>query len=411
MKRREFITLLGGAAAAWPLAARAQQPAMPVIGFLNSQSPDALTERLRGFRQGLKEAGFVEGENVTIEYRWAENQTDRLPALAADLVRRRVAVIAAMDTPSALAAKAATTTIAIVFGTGSDPVRDGLVSSFTRPGGNLTGVNFFAADLAAKRLGLLRELVPGVARIAVLVNPAHASITEATLRDVEAAARAMGLQVQVLNTSTGREIAGAFATLARDRPDALLVGSGPFFNARRVQLALLAGRHGIPAMFSGRQYVEAGGLISYGASLPDAWRQVGVYAGRMLKGAKPVDLPVLQASKFEMVINAETARMLGLDMPALAARHRRRGDRMRRRESMARVPAECGEAERDTDLGYTRDRHSRMRKSGIPDLRRPSARVAKRNIAPADGPHRVALGPGSSLALHARSAGTRAIAR
>jgi putative ABC transport system substrate-binding protein len=313
--RRAFITLLGGAAAAWPLAARAQQPAMPVIGFLNSQSPDAFTEVSRGFRLGLKEAGFAEGDNMAIEYRWAENQTERLPALAADLVRRRVAVIAAMDTPSALAAKAATTTIAIVFATGSDPVRDGLVSSFARPGGNLTGVNFFAADLAAKRLGLLRELVPGAARIAVLVNPAHASITEATLRDVEAAAGAMGLQVQVLNASTGREIAAAFATLARDRPDALLVGSGPFINARRVQLALLAGRHGIPAIYTGRQYVEAGGLISYGASLPDAWRQVGVYAGRMLKGAKPVDLPVLQASKFEMVINAETARMLGLDIP------------------------------------------------------------------------------------------------
>jgi putative tryptophan/tyrosine transport system substrate-binding protein len=316
MKRRELMSLLGGAAAAWPLAAHAQQPAMPVIGFLNSQSPDVFSEVSRGFRQGLKEPGFAEGDNVAIEYRWAENQTERLPTLAADLVRRRVALIAAMDTPSALAAKAATTTITIVFATGSDPVRDGLVASFARPGGNLTGVNFFAADLAAKRLGLLRELVPGAARIAVLVNPAHASITEATLRDVEAAAGAMGLQVQVLNASTGREIAAAFATLARDRPDALLVGSGPFINARRVQLALLAGRHGIPAIYTGRQYVEAGGLISYGASLPDAWRQVGVYAGRILKGAKPADLPVLQASKFEMVINAETARMLGLDVPS-----------------------------------------------------------------------------------------------
>jgi ABC-type uncharacterized transport system substrate-binding protein len=313
--RREFVTLLGAAAAAWPAAAHAQQPAMPMIGFLNSQSPDVFSEVARGFRQGLKEAGFAEGDNVAIDYRWAENQTERLPGLAANLVRRGVAVIAAMDTPSALAAKAATTTIAIVFATGSDPVRDGLVTSFARPGGNLTGVNFFAADLAAKRLGLLRELVTGAARIAVLVNPAHASITEATLRDVEAAAGAMGLRVQVLNASTGREIAAAFATLARDRPDALLLGSGPFINARRVQLALLAGRHGIPAIYTGRQYVEAGGLISYGASLPDAWRQVGVYAGRILKGAKPVDLPVLQASKFELVINAETARMLGLDVP------------------------------------------------------------------------------------------------
>ena len=315
MRRREFIAALGGGAAVWPLAARAQLPAIPVIGFLYSQSPDMVSEVLRGFRQGLKETGFAEGDNVAIEYRWAENQTDRLPALAADLVRRRVAVIAAMDTPSALAAKAATTTITIVFSTGSDPVRDGLVDSFARPGGNLTGVNFFAADLAAKRLGLLRELVPRAARIAVLVNPAHASITEATLRDVEEAARAIGLQVQVVNASTGREIGEAFATLARDRPDALLVGSGPFINARRVQLALLAGRYGIPAIYTGRTYVEAGGLISYGASLPDVWRQVGVYTGRVLKGAKPLDLPVLQTSKLEMVINAETARMLGLTVP------------------------------------------------------------------------------------------------
>jgi putative tryptophan/tyrosine transport system substrate-binding protein len=296
MRRREFITLVGGAAAAWPLTARAQQT-MPVIGFLNSQSLDAFSESLRGFRQGLKDTGHVEGENVAIEYRWAENQTDRLPALADDLVRRGVAVIAAMDTPSALAAKAATTTTTIVFGTGSDPVRDGLVASFARPGGNLTGVNFFAADLAAKRLGLLRELVPGAGRIAVLV------------------ARVMGVQVQVVNTSTGREIGAAFATLVRDRPDALLVGSGPFFNARRVQLALLGARWGIPAIYTGRQYVEAGGLIGYGASLPDAWRQIGVYTGRILKGAKPLDLPVLQASKFEMVINAETARILGLTVP------------------------------------------------------------------------------------------------
>jgi ABC-type uncharacterized transport system substrate-binding protein len=307
--------MLGIAATAWPLTARAQQPAMPVIGFLNSQSPDAFTDVLRGFRQGLKETGFAEGDNVAIEYRWADNQPARLPALAADLVRRQVAVIAAMDTPSALVAKAATTTITIVFGTGADPVRDGLVASFARPDGNLTGVNFFAADLAAKRLGLLLELVPGAARIAALINPAHASIAEATLRDVEAAVRNVGLQVQVINASTVREIGAAFATLVRDRPDALLVGSGPFFNSRRVQLALLAGRHGIPAIYTGRQYVEAGGLIGYGASLSDAWRQIGIYTGRILKGAKPIDLPVLQASKFEMVINVETARMLGLTVP------------------------------------------------------------------------------------------------
>ena len=315
MRRREFITLLGGAAAAWPLAARAQQPAMPVVGFLYSQSPEVLSEMLRRFRQGLQETGFVEGDNVTIEYRWAENQTDRLPALAVDLVRRQVAVIVAMDTPSALVAKAATGTITIVFNTGSDPVRDGLVASLARPGGNLTGVNFFAADLAAKRLGLLRELVPGAVRIAVLVNPAHASIAEATLRDVEVAARDIGVKVEVLNASTAREIGEAFSALARDRPDALLVGSGPFINARRVQLALLAVRYGIPAIYTGRTYVEAGGLISYGASLPAAWHQAGVYTGRILKGAKASDLPVLQASKFEMVINTETARMLGLTVP------------------------------------------------------------------------------------------------
>jgi putative ABC transport system substrate-binding protein len=313
--RREFISLIGGAAAAWPLAARAQQPTMPVVGFLYSQSPEVLSEMLRRFRQGLQETGFVEGDNVTIEYRWAENQTDRLPALAVDLVRRQVAVIVAMDTPSALVAKAATGTITIVFNTGSDPVRDGLVASLARPGGNLTGVNFFAADLAAKRLGLLRELVPGAVRIAVLVNPAHASIAEATLRDVEVAARDIGVKVEVLNASTAREIGEAFSALARDRPDALLVGSGPFINARRVQLALLAVRYGIPAIYTGRTYVEAGGLISYGASLPAAWHQAGVYTGRILKGAKASDLPVLQASKFEMVINTETARMLGLTVP------------------------------------------------------------------------------------------------
>jgi putative tryptophan/tyrosine transport system substrate-binding protein len=231
--------------AAWPMAARAQQSGMPVVGFLHSQSPEVLSEMLRRFRPGLQETGFVEGDNVTIEYRWAENQTDRLPALAVDLVRRQVAVIVAMDTPSALVAKAATGTITIVFNTGSDPVRDGLVASLARPGGNLTGVNFFAADLAAKRLGLLRELVPGAVRIAVLINPAHASIAEATLRDVEVAARDIGVKVEVLNASTAREIGEAFSALARDRPDALLVGSGPFINARRVQLALLAVRYGI----------------------------------------------------------------------------------------------------------------------------------------------------------------------
>jgi putative ABC transport system substrate-binding protein len=314
LKRRQFITLLGGAAA-WPLAARAQQPAMPVIGFLNSQSPDGFMEPLRGFRQGLKEAGYIEGENVAIEYRWAENQTDRLPALAAELVRRQVAVITTMGSSPALAAKSATTAIPIVFNVGDDPVRVGLVASLARPGGNLTGINFFASELAAKRLELLRDLVPAATRVAVLVNPAEATITEATLRDVKAAARGMGLQIQVLNVSTSREINAAFATLAQERPDALFVGGGPFFTARRVQLAQLAARYAVPAIFPQRQDAEVGGLMSYGASVTDAWRQVGVYTGRILKGAKPADLPVVQASKFELVINAETARMLGLTVP------------------------------------------------------------------------------------------------
>ena len=313
MKRREFITLLGGAAVAWPLAARAQQPTMPVIGFLNLTSPDAFAGRLGGFRQGLKDTGYVEGENVAIEYRWADNQTDRLPALAAELVRRRVAVIVG-NTPSAFAAKAATTTIPIVFIVAEDPVRLGLVASLARPGGNLTGVNSFTGELVAKRLELLRELVPRAARVAVLVNPAGPD-AETTLKDVEPAARAIGLQIPVLNASTSREINAAFATFVRERPDALFVGGDPFFSSRRVQLVHLATLHKVPAIFSNRDYVEAGGLMSYGTNVSDAWRQAGVYAGRILKGAKPADLPVVQASKFELVINVESARMLGLTVP------------------------------------------------------------------------------------------------
>src|SRR5262245_58184520 len=313
--RRDFITLMGGAAAAWPLAASAQQSAMPVIGWLSSASPDGFTDRLRGFRQGLKDIGYVERENVTIEYRWAENQLDRLPELAAELVRRQVAVIAALNTSSGLAAKAATTTIPIVFIVGEDPVRLGLVPSLARPGSNLTGINLFSGELTAKRLELLREMVPQAARIAVLVNPAFAPTTETTLRDVQSAARAMGLQIQVLNASTSREIDIAFATLASERPDALFVASSSFFNVRRAQLVNLTSRYAVPATFVNRDFAEIGGLMSYGSNIADAWRRVGVYTGHILKGAKPADLPVVQSSKFELVINASTARMLGLTVP------------------------------------------------------------------------------------------------
>ena len=314
MRRRDFITLLGGATVAWPLAARAQQPAMPAIGLLHSQSPDTLASRLRAFRQGLKDSGYVEGENVAIEYRWAENQMDRLPMLAADLVRRRVAVIAAIGPPPVFAAKAATTTIPIVFGVPDDPVRLGLVTSLARPGGNATGINFFVGELTAKRLELLRTLVPGAVRVAVLVNPDD-TITAAVLADTEAAARAMGLQIRVYKASTGREINAAFAGFKHERPDALFVGPDPFFVSRRTQLTHLASRHALPATYSVRDFVEAGGLMSYGTNIADAWLQVGGYVGRILKGAKPTDLPVVQASKFELAINAETARMLDLTVP------------------------------------------------------------------------------------------------
>ena len=317
LKRREFITLLGGATMAWPLAAHAQQPTMPVIGLLDSRSPEAVAGRLRAVRQGLKEAGYVEDENVAIVYRWAENQLDRLPELAADLVRRQVAVIAATGgVPSSLAAKAATTTIPIVFAVGEDPVRLGLVASLNRPGGNLTGINFFAGEVTAKRLEILRELVPTATRIAVLVNPANIASAETTLKEAEAAARTLRLKIRVLNASTSREIDAAFATLGQDRPDALLVGIDAFLASRRVQLVHLATLHKLPASYPTREFAEAGGLMSYGADITDAWRQVGVYAGRILQGAKPADLPVVQSDKFELFINTTIARMLGLTVPA-----------------------------------------------------------------------------------------------
>jgi putative ABC transport system substrate-binding protein len=315
MKRRAFISLLGSAAVTWPLAARAQQSAMPVIGFLDPRSADAISERLRGFRQGLKETGYIEGENVAIVYRFAENRNDRLTELVTDLVRRQVAVIATAgdDVPSIV--KAATTTIPIVFIVAQDPVRIGLVASLARPGGNVTGINFFASELVAKRLELLRELVPRAARIAILINPANAASADLAVKEIEDAARAMRLQIQVHNASSGREISTAFADIVRERPDALVVGSDPFFSSRRVQLVTLATRHGIPASFPNRESTEIGGLMSYGANVVDAWRQSGAYVGRILKGTKPADLPVVQSSKFELVINAETARILGLEVP------------------------------------------------------------------------------------------------
>jgi putative tryptophan/tyrosine transport system substrate-binding protein len=315
MRRREFIKLLGGTATAWPLAAHAQQRAMPVVGFLDPRSPDAMVDRLRAFRLGLKEVGYVEGENVTIIYRFAEDQNDRLPELAAELVRQQVNVIAASATTAAPAAKAATTTIPIAFVAAQDPVRLGLVASLARPGGNITGINFVSGELAAKRLDLLHELLPRAVRVAVLVNPADAANTASILRDVDAAARAIGLQVQALNASTSGEINGAFENVGRDRPDALFVGANTLLTARHIQVVQLAAFHRLPAVYPSREFAEVGGLMSYGASVTDAYRQMGVYTGRILKGVKPADLPVVQSSKFDLVINAETARMLGLEVP------------------------------------------------------------------------------------------------
>jgi putative ABC transport system substrate-binding protein len=314
MKRREFITLLGGAAA-WPLAARAQQPAMPVIGFLNSASPEGYAPMIAAFRQGLSETGYVEGQNVAIEYRLANNEIDRLPELAADLVRRRVAVIAATGgTAVPLAAKAATTTIPIVFGVGGDPVKFGFVTSFNRPGGNVTGISFMSDELVPKRVGLLHELVPGAVRFAVLVNPTIPN-TETLTRGSQAAASAIGRQIEVLTASTNRDIDLAFASLVEKQADALLVAPGVLFANRRVQLTTLAARHAVPAIYFDRQFAEAGGLMSYGANISDVMRQLGIYTGRVLRGEKPADMPVMQPTKFDLVINLTTAKALGLDVP------------------------------------------------------------------------------------------------
>jgi putative tryptophan/tyrosine transport system substrate-binding protein len=314
--RRKFLATLGGAAAIGPLAARAQQPTTPVVGLVNGRAAQDAVRNAAAFRKGLNETGYVENQNVMVEYHWLEGQYHRLPSLVDDLIRRRVDVIA---TPAfragAKAAKAATSTIPIVFAVGDDPVKLGLVASLARPGGNATGVNSFNTEVVAKRIGLLHDLLPKAVRIVVLVNPANAPIAEATLREVPEAARALGLQIRVLNASTSREIEAAFASLGRDPADALYVPGEGFFISRRVQFATLATRYGIPAIYSTREFPEVGGLMSYGTDGLDTWHQVGIYTGRILKGAKPADLPVLQSSKFEFVINLQTARALGIEVP------------------------------------------------------------------------------------------------
>src|ERR1019366_6806788 len=316
MRRREFITLFGGAVATWPLEARAQQPKMPVVGFVRTGSADANERYVAAFRKGLNETGYVEGQNVSVEYHWLEGQYNGLPALIADLVRRQVAVIAMPGgNTAAPAAKAATATIPIVFGVSQDPVQLGLVVSLARPGGNATGINFFVAEVAAKRLRLLHDLVPKAVRIAVLLNPANATDAESTLRELQEAASTIGLQIQILNASTIGEIDAAFATLAHEHPDALFVGSDAFFTSRRGQFATLTAATKIPAAYTNRDFVAAGGLMSYGTDIADMFHQVGVYTAKVLKGAKPADLPVLQSTKFEFVINLQTARALGIEVP------------------------------------------------------------------------------------------------
>jgi ABC-type uncharacterized transport system substrate-binding protein len=315
MRRRQFITLLGGAAAAWPVAAHAQQPAKSVVGLIRDGSAEANARNAAAFRKGLDETGYVEGQNVTVEYHWLEGQYDRLPALLGDLVRRKVAVIATPGTSLALAAKAATTTIPIVFGVGEDPVKLGLVASLARPGGNATGINFFANEVVAKRLRLLHELVPKVARVAVFVNPGNPSVAATTIRDVQEAAPTIGLKTQIFNTATIGEINAAFATFERQRPDALFVAGDAFLLSRAAQLVTLTARDRMPATYPVRDLVTAGGLMSYGTDIANMFHQVGVYTGKILKGAKPADLPTLQSTRFEFVINIQTARALGIDVP------------------------------------------------------------------------------------------------
>jgi putative tryptophan/tyrosine transport system substrate-binding protein len=315
MRRREFITLLGGAIAAWPLAARAQQPAMPVVGFLHSGSPEPIVNRLAAFRKGLGEAGYVEGQNVAIEFYWAAGQDDRLPDLAADLIRRRVTVIATPgSTPAALAAKAATTTIPIIFAIAADPVAMGLVASLNRPGGNATGVSFQSVELGPKQFGMLRELAPGANRFVALVNP-NSAFTDAVVKELQASASALGLPIEILRAGTGREIDAAFANLVQKPGSALLSSPDAFFTTRRAQIVTLAARHALPAIYPAREYAEIGGLMSYGPNIVDAFRLTGIYVGRVLKGEKPTDIPVVRPTKFELVVNLNTARALGIAIP------------------------------------------------------------------------------------------------